>query len=55
MKTTSQTETIRYSTGGAISMVWCDGEPVCCPTQHDMDTLPVGSDMTSDEIEQLDA
>ena len=47
-------ETIRYSTDGAVCMVWSDGEPVRCPTQDDMDTLPVGQDMTDDEVEALD-
>lgn len=48
------TEEIRYSADGSICMVWADGKPVRCPTQHDMDTLPVGEDMTEDEIETLD-
>lgn len=52
MKTT--TEEIRFSEDGAISMVWSDGEPVRCPTQEDMDDLPVGDDMTDEEIESLD-
>ena len=47
-------EAIRYSQDGSVCMVWSDGEPVRCPTQHDLDTLPVGSDMTSYEVEQLD-
>ena len=45
---------IRFSPDGSVNMVWCDGEPVRCPTQDDMDNLPVGDDMTADEIEQLD-
>jgi hypothetical protein len=35
-------------------MVWRDGEPLRCPTQRDMDTLPVGADMSDDEVAQLD-
>lgn len=41
------TEEIRFSADGSISMVYCDGDPVRCPTQNDMDTLPVGEDMES--------
>ena len=46
---------IRYSADGSICMVWRDGEPIRCPTQGDMDRLPVGPDMADDEIEQLDS
>lgn len=55
MREIEMTEEIRYSADGSICMVWADGEPTRCPTQHDMDTLAVGHDMTADEIEQLDA
>lgn len=48
-------EEIRYSTDGSVCMVYCDGEPLHCPTPHDMDTLPVGVDLTDEEIESLDA
>jgi hypothetical protein len=34
--------------------VWDDGEPVRCPTSHDMDNLPVGPDMTEAEVAWLD-
>ena len=47
-------EQIRYSEDGTISMVWADGQPVRCPTQEDLDSLPVGPDMDADEVEQLD-
>ena len=47
-------EEIRYSADGSICMVWDGGEPVRCPSQEDMDHLPVGSDMTADEIDQCD-
>ena len=47
-------EQIRFSTDGSISMVWRDGEPLRCPTQDDTDNLPVGDDMTDEEIEVLD-
>ena len=46
---------IRYSADGSVCMVWRDGEPIRCPTQGDMDRLPVGPDMADDEIEQLDS
>jgi hypothetical protein len=51
MKTNEQ---IRYDTDANVSMVWCDGEPVRCPTQEDLDTLPVGPDMDQDEVEMCD-
>ena len=46
-------ECIRFGVSG-ICMVWCDGEPVRCPTQDDMDNLPVSDDMTDEEVELLD-
>ena len=45
--------TIRYSSDGTMCMVWQDGKPVRCPTQDDMDALPVGDDMTEEELAQL--
>ena len=51
----SPTEQIRYSADGSVCMVWSGGEPLRCPTQGDMDRLPVGPDMADDEIEQLDS
>ena len=45
---------IRYSADGNVCMVWRDGEPIRCPTQRDMDTLPVGPDMTADEVDALE-
>lgn len=50
----SPTEQIRYSADGSICMVWSGGEPLRCPTQDDMNSLPVGSDMTDEEINQLE-
>jgi hypothetical protein len=47
--------TIRYSTDAAINMVYDGDEPLRCPTQEDMDALPVGPDLTNDEIEMLDS
>lgn len=47
-------EEIRFSEDGRISLVWSKGEAIRCPTQHDMDTLPVGEDLTDEEIEQID-
>ena len=48
-------EVIRFSRNGEICMVWCDGGPVRCPTQDDMDTLPVGDDMDEAEESLIDA
>lgn len=45
---------IRFSEDGSVSMVWTGGEPVRCPTQEDMNSLPVGEDMTEEEIALLD-
>jgi len=45
---------IRYNADASVCMVWRDGEPLRCPTQRDMDTLPVGADMSDDEVAQLD-
>jgi hypothetical protein len=45
---------IRFSADGAVSMVWADGEAVRVPTQQDLDILPVGDDMTEDEVAGLD-
>lgn len=53
MKTTNAIE-IRFSADGSISMVWFDGEPLRCATQDDLDTLPVGEDLTDDEVDSLD-
>ena len=45
---------IRYSPDAVVCMVWCGVEPLRCPTQEDMDRLPVGPDMTEDEMDRLD-
>ena len=50
---TTATE-IRFSADGSVSMVWADGEAVRVPTQQDLDTLPVGDDLTEDEVAGLD-
>ena len=49
-------QVIRYSPDASISIVWdtVADEAVRCPTQWDMDHLPVGKDLTEDEIEALD-
>ena len=52
---TTPAEQIRYSNDGSICMVWSGGEPVRCPTQDDMDRLPVGPDMTEDDVALLDS
>lgn len=46
---------IRYSKSGNICIVWdtAKNEAVRCPTQKDMDRLPVGKDLTKKEIETL--
>ena len=45
---------IRYSADASVCMVWDGDEPVRCPTQDDMDELPVGPDMTDDEVALLE-
>ncbi len=49
-------EVIRYSDDAAICIVWdtATDQAVRCPTQRDMDTLPVGDDLTDAEIETID-
>lgn len=48
-------EVIRYSKSGSICIVWdkTTNEAVRCPTQDDMDRLPVGKDLTAAEIATL--
>jgi hypothetical protein len=48
------TTEIRHSADGAVSMVWINGQPARCPTQEDMDTLPVGQDLTTEEVDSLE-
>ena len=45
---------IRFTDDASICMVWEDGKPLRVPTQHDMDTLPVGDDITGDDLMLLD-
>ena len=52
MKTTKMT--IRYSEDATICMTDDDGH-FSAPTQEEMDTLPVGEDLTEDEIEGLES
>lgn len=49
------TEVIRYSEDGQINIVQdlATGE-FRCADQHDMDTLPVGQDLTQAEIDGLE-
>ena len=49
-------EVIRFSVDASISIVWdtVADEALRCPTQDDVDTLPVGEDLTVEEIETLD-
>ena len=53
MKATAN-EVIRYSDCGSICIVWADDAPVRVPTQHDLDTLPVGDDLKDDDIARMD-
>ena len=48
--------TIRHSNDGSVSMVWDTDadEPVRCPTQDDMDSLPVGDDLTDEDAARLE-
>ena len=45
---------IRFSSDAAICMVEEDGK-FRCATQDDMDALPVGTDLTDEEIDNLDS
>jgi hypothetical protein len=45
---------IRFSEDGSVCVVWADGQALRVPTQHDMDTLPVGDDLTDEELAGLD-
>lgn len=49
-------EVIRYSPDSSICIVWdtAADESVRCPTQWDMDNLPVGDDLTAEEVAALD-
>ena len=49
-------EVIRFSDDGGVNIVWDTSSeaPVRVPTQHDLDTLPVGDDLTDDDIARLD-
>ncbi len=49
-------QVIRFSEDASISIVWdtVADEAVRCPTQDDMDNLPVGEDLTAEEIETID-
>ena len=46
--------TIRFSEDASICMVQ-DGDEFRCATQADMDTLSVGDDLTTEEIEGLES
>jgi hypothetical protein len=50
------TEVIRFSEDASISIVWdtATNGAVRCPTQDDMDNLPVGDDLTTEEIETIE-
>jgi hypothetical protein len=47
------TTTIRYSADASICLI-DDGDQFRAPTQEDMDTLPVGDDLTEDEIASIE-
>ena len=44
---------IRFSADLSVSMVWCGDEPLRAPTHEDMRTLPVGPDMTAEQVASL--
>ena len=50
-------QVIRFSKDASMSIVWDTRETkaVRCPTQSDMDNLPVGKDVTAKEIKTLDS
>lgn len=48
-------ETIRYSADASICIVETEDGDFRVATQRDMDTLPVGKDLTDEEIERLDS
>ena len=49
-------KTIRYSKDASICIVHnSETGEYSCPTQGDMDTLPVGPDLTDEEILLLDS
>jgi hypothetical protein len=50
-------QVIRFSRDASISIVWDTvlNKAVRCPTQSDMDKLPVGKDLSAKEIKTLDS
>jgi hypothetical protein len=55
MSTTQTKETIRCSEDASICMVQRVDGSLECPTQEDMDRLPLGADLTAEEIDGLDS
>jgi hypothetical protein len=47
-------KTIRYNADAEICMTDTDGQ-LTASTQDEMDTLPLGADLTDDEIDCLDS
>lgn len=45
---------IRFSEDGSINIVQDEDGEFRYATQEDMDTLPVGEDLTDEEIDELD-
>lgn len=45
---------IRFSADCSVSIVWADGEAVRVATQEDLDGLPVGEDLTDEEVAGLE-
>jgi len=45
---------IRFSDDASICIVEVEGGGFRVATQYDMNTLPVGEDLTDEEIEQLE-
>lgn len=48
-------DTIRYSPDAKVCIVELENGDFRVATQDDMDTLPVGKDLTEEEIEKLDS
>lgn len=44
---------IRFSADLSVCMVWCGDEPLRAPTHDDMRTLPVGPDMSAEQVASL--
>ena len=52
MSAAKSTDIIRHGSFGPI--VWCADGTTRCATQEDMDTLPVGDDLTEEEEAEIE-